>query len=111
MAWMPHWPRGAVAFLVLFVLLLLPASCRRRTAPQAMQGPVVRVRLLQSQSQVFLAATSPPMLRAASESSPRTVQFPDDAPAQVLLSDAGWRVGGNELGTGELVRQPSGDGT
>src|SRR5947207_127638 len=116
MARMPHMPSGArffgaVAISVILLFVMLSPAGSSHHGPQAMRGPVVRVRLLQAQDQVLLAATQPPTLRAASDGSPRTMQFPTDAPVQVVLAGDGWRVGGVATGRGELTVQPGADGS
>src|SRR4051812_13127350 len=116
MARMPIRPRDAAAAGVVLlalatVLVLWPGTGCRREPPRVMHGPVVRVRLLAGAAEVQLAATDPPTLRATSDSSPQKIPFPPDTAMQVALSSDGWRVGEVTLGTGELIVQPSVEGS
>jgi stage II sporulation protein D len=96
--------------LLMLLGVLAPAGCSSRKVP-APQTPLIRVKILASQDQVLVTASSPPMVRAQSDATARLMQFPPGQPVQVLLAaDGFWRVGNVPAGSGELVIGPP-DGT
>src|SRR5438876_2575879 len=105
MARTPIWP-----WVVVLLAVLLPAGCAK-TVPPATRGPIVHVRLLSSQDQVLLTANEPPALRAGSDTSPRSVPFPQNQAVQVILAPDGWRIGNMPAGSGELIIKPAADGS
>ena len=105
---------GGLKWIVVCLLLLPPMGCSQQGINRSnLSGdvPVVRVRLLQSQSQVMVAASESPYIRASSETEGRTVNFPRGTAVPVALSPAGWRISGATIGHGELLIQPARDGT
>ncbi len=69
---------------------------------------MVRVRLLESRDVVKLAATSPPTVRTGAD---RPQSFNIPAAVEISLTPGGWRIGNAKLGTGELVFEPSSEGS
>ena len=74
-------------------------------------SPRVRVRLVQDQTTVLLGASADPMVSTASTPTPRQLHFPQSAGVPVTLSGAGWKIGTFSPGVGELVLQPSTEGS
>jgi stage II sporulation protein D len=95
---------------VLIVCLLAPLACNPRPTvpPASPQTPVVRVRLLDSQPAVFVRASQPPVLRLGTHQV--NLSLPN-APVQVSYDAAGWRIGNQGIGTGELTIQPAAAGS
>ncbi len=92
-------------------LFLLPAACSREQAGRSHDGvPILRVRLLQSQDQVSVAATRPPTAHTSTDPTPKTLNFSERA-VTVTLSGGGWRVGAATLGSGVLTLMPATDGS
>jgi stage II sporulation protein D len=82
------------------------------TKPVPMHGPIVRVRLSGPQDQALVKATQPPLISSSSDTQPRSFSFPADASVQVVLApDGAWRVGGIAAGSGELLVQPTAEGS
>jgi stage II sporulation protein D len=92
-----------LAVLVLLGLLI-PAGCSTsvRTSENA---PIVRVRILENQEQVLVAASSAPIISSSGESGSHQLDFPRGG-VPVTLSPAGWRIGGASLPSGELTIKP-----
>ncbi|MGH7213802.1 MAG: SpoIID/LytB domain-containing protein, partial [Tepidisphaeraceae bacterium] len=95
-------------------LLLLPLGCSQNVGrpPLPASVPVVRVRLLESQQQVNVTATEPPIVRTSKDPELRRLNFPEGVAVQVGLSSSGsWQVGNVTLGQGELTMTPATEGT
>jgi stage II sporulation protein D len=67
------------------------------------------VRLLESQEKVLVTASSPPVIQTTTKP-PAPMPFPN-APVEVHLASDGWRIGDVPVGSGELIVQPSLEGS
>lgn len=94
------------------MLLCLPAGC----TPQGTTGstpaglPIVRVRLLEAQSQVTVASTESVAVREAPGVSPRPLNVPRSQAVLVVRTASGWRVGDMPVDAGVLTLLPVGNG-
>lgn len=89
-----------IVTLVLFTLLTFTGCAPDPLASQATPGtPVVRVRILERQSQVTLTSTVPPLLQLGDQSIARQLRLPPNTPVPLVLTPAGWQVGATPLGS------------
>jgi stage II sporulation protein D len=73
---------------------------------------MIRVRILQDQERVDLAAVQSPAISTASNPSARKLQMPGSSAAvSVTLTNTGWKIGNADAGTGVLTIQPDAPGT
>lgn len=95
------------------LLLFWPTGCGRNPPPGVVAPgtPVVRVRLLQDQQRIMLSADQPPIVRVASDNTPRRLNFPKNATVPIVYSPRGWSIGNVLLGTGELTVLPAAPGS
>lgn len=103
--------RIGIILLLLLALLLLPLGCAQDVQPSALpdnRTPIVRVRLIENRDVVRIAASSPPSVKSGAD---RAQSFNMQTAVDVTLSAGGWRVGNQTLGTGELVFEPSREGS
>lgn len=110
-----HGARGlcwAIALLVAFALLLVPAGCDHGQQPVASAPgtPVVRVLILENRPRINLSASEAPTIRIGSGPA-RPLDIADAAPVSVSYTPGGWKIGDALLGTGPLVIQPVADGS
>src|SRR5690348_16391238 len=93
------------------LVALWPLGCSQNaghsTAPPG--TPNIRVLLLESQQQVNVSATTPPVVHVGP--SARTLNFPANTAIPVSLTPAGWQIGAALLGPGEMLLQPASDGS
>jgi stage II sporulation protein D len=98
-----------------FLLLLgiLPAGCNQALTPADFSGrtPIIRVLLLQNRHGINLTASQPPLIRTADVASPRRVDVPASTPVPLVLTATGWRLGNIAIGSGELLIQPTAEGS
>lgn len=91
--------------VILMSFLLIPSGCSTNVKTSE-NAPIVRVRILESQDQVMVAASGTPMVKSSGEEAGRAVQFSSRAGVPVSLSASGWRVGNITVPGGELLIQP-----
>ena len=91
-------------------LLLSPAGCSHSGNGVPEGTPLVRVLLLEDQRQVNVSASASPTVHVG-DSSGRQLNFPSGIAVPVSLTAAGWRIGSATLGSGEMLLEPSVDGT
>lgn len=99
---------------LVLVLALWPLGCRPKAAERrSLEGvPVVRVRVLESQQRVTLAAEDPPAVVAGRDARPHKLDLPGSEPVTVeLLPRGGWRFGSATLPQGEVTLVPSREGS
>jgi len=92
---------------------LLGAGCSQNLSRgrRSEDSPVVRVRVLQNLDKVMITASEPPVAKAASDSVSHALNFPAGTPVPVTLVPGGWKIGTGMLGTGELIIEPSAEGS
>ena len=100
-----------VWFSFAVLLALWPAGCSQNAGHSAAPPgtPNIRVLLLESQQQVNVSATAPPVAHVGP--SARTLNFPANTTVPVSLTPAGWQVGTALLGPGEMLLEPASDGS
>lgn len=94
-------------------LLAWPMGCSQDTSRNGVPPgtPDVRVLLLEDQQQVNVSASASPTVHVGANSSGRRLNFPAGVPVPVSLTSAGWRIGSAQLGPGEMLLEPSLDGS
>lgn len=101
--------------VLIAMLLCLAAGCSQQTAPtptpKSPQGPVVRVKLLSDQKQVTLTAAQPPLVRVASDPSPKRLNVAPGTPLTLARAGSGWSLGNLSVGSGDLTITPAADGS
>src|SRR5437868_6179606 len=99
--------------LFLIGTVLSPSGCSHESAPySAPQGtPKVRVLLLENQTRVTLAAVAPPIVHVGRQSPAQQLNFPPGISVPLELTPTGWQLGTAQLGPGELLMEPSQDGS
>jgi stage II sporulation protein D len=102
-------PLGAI----LFVLLgLLPCGCAPKASESAATGvPIIRVRLLEGQSQVTVAASESVAVREAPGVNPRPLNVARGVKFPVARTQTGWRIGETNVDSFELTLLPIGAGS
>ena len=112
----PYTVGGVIATLGLLVVIL-PISCSQGcnhnnqelgTAP--LGTPSVRVLVRENVTQVAITATEPPNVRIGG-SAARPVNIARGASVNVTLRPSGWTIGTAVLGAGELILEPSVEGS
>ena len=106
-------PRRSLTLPALLVLCLcLPVGCRDKGAQLAAPPgvPTIRVRLLENQSSVVVAASEAMGFAETPGVNPRTVNVPKKTDVPVLRTPAGWRIGQTDVQSPELTLQPLGEG-
>jgi stage II sporulation protein D len=98
--------------LIAAVLFCLPAGCaqKARQAGDTAGVPMVRVRLLESQSQVTVASSESLAFREAPGLQPRALSVPRKQAVPVQRTTAGWRIGNVSVDSNELTFIPVGEG-
>src|SRR4051794_10832832 len=95
----------------LMLLLCLPAGCAQKANQVAQAGvPIIRVRLLENQSQVMVAASESVAFREAPGVNPRPLNVQRRTPIPIQRTQSGWRVGGTNVDSFELTLLPVGTG-
>ena len=99
-----HYRLG-LGVILLTVLLLAPAGCSPdyRVSENA---PMVRVRILENQEQVLVAASAAPVMTSTGDNTPRQLNLPGGNGVPVTLSPGGWHVGNVTIASGSLTIQP-----
>ena len=94
-------------------LSLWPAGCSQNAGHSAIsQGtPLIRVLLLENQQHVELSATASPAVQVGAQSPGQQLRFSPGVSAPVSLSPTGWSIGNAQLPRGELMLDPSVDGS
>src|SRR4051794_30420634 len=93
------------------LLLCLPAGCTQQAKQAAQAGvPMIRVRLLEGQSQVTVAASESVAFREAPGVNPRPLNVPRRTPVAVARTQTGWRIGETNVDSFELTLLPVGTG-
>lgn len=98
------------ALLVVSLLAITPWGCSPKAepqSPQALSPHVLRVRLLNDIDQLTLRASLPPVYSSASDRPEKILDLPRNTPVVIYLRPEGWRVGGANLGRGELILRPA----
>ncbi|HEX4794055.1 MAG TPA: SpoIID/LytB domain-containing protein [Humisphaera sp.] len=112
----PYTLGGVIATLGLLVVVL-PISCSQGcnhnnpelgTAP--LGTPSVRVLVRENVTQAAITATQPPNMRIGG-SAARPVNLARGASVNVTLRPSGWTIGTAVLGAGELILEPSVEGS
>jgi stage II sporulation protein D len=98
---------------MLFLLLLYPGGCASHPAVDlgAPTGQVVRVLLAENVDQAQIAAAQPPIYITSSDNIRRILNIHGNTPFTVTLAAAGWKVGGTQVGAGEMVLLPTDAGS
>lgn len=106
-----------VALISATTLLLIfawPGGCGHHTPPSAPlspAAPILRVRIMQDQSQVKLIAAQPPAVRVG-DGAPQTLNVPANTTVAITLKSDGWYVGAVNLGPGkDLLIEPQPEGS
>lgn len=73
--------------------------------------PIIRVRLLQDQSQILISASESPITRIQSERGARRLDLPRGQDIPLSLTPAGWQIGNVALGSGIMRIEPDSDGS
>jgi stage II sporulation protein D len=101
-------PLGAI----LVALCLFPCGCTQKASESVATGvPVIRVRLLEGQSQVTVAASESVAVREAPGVNPRPLNVPRKTPVAVARTQTGWRIGETNVDSFELTLLPIGVGS
>lgn len=97
----------------LICLMAWPMGCTQDASRTGVPPgtPTVRVLLLEAQQQVSLSASAPPTVYVGANSSGRRLNFPPGVAVPVSLNSGGWRIGSAQLGLGEMLLEPSVDGS
>lgn len=98
------WPFG--------LLLFIPLACTPNLGQTGVPPgtPTVRVLLLENRQSVSLSASAAPMVRVGGGASQR-LNFPSGDAVSVALNASGWQIGNASLGSGEMVLDPSVEGS
>ncbi len=93
-------------------LLFIPLACAPNLGPSGVPPgtPTVRVLLLENRQTVSLSASAAPTVRVGGGSSQR-LNFPSGSSVAVSLNASGWQIGNASLGSGEMVLEPSVEGS
>jgi stage II sporulation protein D len=95
---------------VMLMLLGIPAGCAHKDASAPAVGvPVVRVRLLEAQSQLTVAASDTVAFREAPGVSPRPLNVPRKQTFPVQRTQSGWRIGDVNVDANVLTLLPTGE--
>lgn len=99
--------------LILTCTILSPVGCSHEAAQVSPPSgtPMVRVLLLENQTRVNLSAVAPPTVHIGRQSSAQQLNFPPGTSVPITLTAAGWQIGTAQLGSGELLMEPSQDGS
>jgi stage II sporulation protein D len=94
------------------LLLCMPAGCAQKGGGRAATAgvPMVRVRLLEGQSQVNITSTDSVAFREAPGVNPRPLDVPRAQPFPVARTPSGWRVGNVTIDSNELTLLSVGEG-
>jgi stage II sporulation protein D len=92
--------------LILFSILSLTGCTPGTSAPALPGTPTVRVRLLESQTQITLASAVPPLMQLGEGAPARQLRLPPNTPVPLVLTAGGWRIGATPLGSGTLTVTP-----
>lgn len=97
--------RFALGAALLLAMLLVPCGCTPSVhTPDT--APIVRVRILENQEQVLVAASGTPTIKSSTENAGHVLQFPGSGGVPVTRSATGWRIGNTAIGAGELTILP-----
>jgi len=98
--------------LIALLVLLIPLGCSTGISGRASPSvPVVRVRLLEDQQRVSVAASESPTVIVGTTTA-RRLNLPSGMDVVVSLASSGaWQVGNVTLGAGEMTLIPSAEGT
>lgn len=113
----PHAPRALhhrISIALTFLLLLLwPGGCSHETSRYAPPAgtPNVRVLILENQQRVNISATAAPTVHIGAQSSGQQLRFTPGTSVPIALTPVGWQIGTAQLGLGELMLEPSADGS
>jgi len=118
-----RWGGAVVSIFILTFLALGCASASSGSAESGMIGggdgngaenntTLLRVRVLENQSQVQLTAKESPRIRTSSNPASRTLRMNPGSTYTITLSPAsGWMIGTTSLGSGQLVISAESDGS
>src|SRR5687767_12260677 len=82
--------------VILCLLLFVPLGCTHNGSPSVedASSPVVRVRVLQAQEKVMVAASEPPLVTSPTNPQGQRLNFPPGIAVPVALApNGGWQVG------------------
>lgn len=93
-------------------LLFIPLACAPNLGQTGVPPgtPTVRVLLLENRTTVSLSASAASKVRIGSGATQR-LNFPSGDAVAVSLSPSGWQIGNASLGSGEMVLDPSIEGS
>jgi stage II sporulation protein D len=103
----------ALLCCALLSLVFLPTGCSQDIEPADFSGhtPLVRVLIVQGQSSIKLTASQPPLLYFSNEPAPHRLAIASGFPISMSLTPAGWQCGNLLIGTGEILIQPTDEGS
>jgi stage II sporulation protein D len=101
------------AFCLFLLLIGLPSGCSQTMHPPELSGktPVLRVLILSNLSSVSITASQTPTIKLKSEIASRRLELPPSTPVTLSCTASGWQLGSASFGPGELVLEPSVDGS
>ncbi|HZZ42577.1 MAG TPA: SpoIID/LytB domain-containing protein [Tepidisphaeraceae bacterium] len=86
--------------LILFVSLSLTGCTPDSSTTTSVRPgtPLIRVRILERQSQVTLSSSGPPFMQFGESTAARQLLLPRNTPISLTLTSAGWQIGATSLG-------------
>jgi len=105
--------RAGVSFVPLLIMSVGLLGCSSSPVPAEVNptATLLRVRILENQSQVQLTAAVAPRVFTTSDATPRGVRMSAGAPYALTLSAGGWVLGNVAMGTGQMTILPAVDGS
>jgi stage II sporulation protein D len=97
-----------------FSLIFLPFACTHDSIqPADLSGriPIVRVLIVQGQSDIKLTAAQPPLIYLSSSPSPHRLAIAPGVAITMSLTTAGWKCGNLFIGSGQMLIQPTAEGS
>jgi stage II sporulation protein D len=105
----------ALLFCAILSLVFLPSGCIQPPdiRPTDFTGhiPLVRVLVAQNQSTVKIVVSQPPLVYLSTTPTPRRLALAGGMPFSVSLTPAGWKCGNLLIGSGQMLIQPSTEGS
>ena len=94
-------------------LVVWPTGCTQDRVHNPISGgaPAVRVLVFENQEQVSISASAPPTVRVGGQPSGSRLNLPGPSAVPIVLTGSGWQIGGAGIGRGEMLVDPSSDGT
>jgi len=105
--------RSALLLVIVALVCWPVGGCSQESArytPPA-GAPWVRVLVLENQQHVNLSANASPLVHVGPNSAGRELNFPAGIGVPLALSPTGWQMGTAQLGPGEMLLEPSIDGS